>query len=81
MKKWHTTAGCVGLLPAPPPPPITSARSDVEIFAIGPIEAYAVTHLIYGRTGNPGTHIEKLVPVKVTTRNGRNMERILNRYG
>lgn len=70
-----------GPLPALPPPPITSARGDVEIFAIGPGEAYAVTHLIDGRTGNPGALIEKLARVKVTTRNWRTIERILNRYG
>jgi uncharacterized protein (DUF1697 family) len=70
-----------GPLPALPPTPITSARGDVEIFAIWPGEAYAVTHLIDGRTGNPGALIEKLVPVKVTTRNWRTIERILKRYG
>jgi uncharacterized protein (DUF1697 family) len=64
-----------------PPLPIRSKRGDCEVFLLGEREAYGVTWLIDGRTGNPGKLIEDLGSTSVTTRNWKTIERLVYRYG
>jgi uncharacterized protein (DUF1697 family) len=64
-----------------PPLPIRSRRGDCEVFLVGEREAYGVTWLIDGRTGNPGKLVEDLGCTSVTTRNWKTIERLLLRYG
>jgi uncharacterized protein (DUF1697 family) len=61
--------------------PIRSRRGDCEVFLLGEREAYGVTWLIDGRTGNPGKLIEDLGSTSVTTRNWKTIERLITRYG
>jgi uncharacterized protein (DUF1697 family) len=61
--------------------PIRSKRGDCELFLLGEREAYGVTWLIDGRTGNPGKLVEDLGSTLVTTRNWNTIERLVNRYG
>lgn len=60
--------------------PIVSSRRDVEIFAHVNSEAFSVTHMIDGRTGNAGALIERLTGYKVTTRNWNTIIRLLDKY-
>jgi uncharacterized protein (DUF1697 family) len=64
-----------------PPLPIRSKRGDCEVFLLGEREAYGVTWLIDGRTGNPGKLVEDLGAAAVTTRNWKTIERLIDRYG
>jgi len=61
--------------------PIRSKRGDCEIFLLGEREAYGVSWLIDGRTGNPGKLVEVLGSTLVTTRNWNTIERLIRRYG
>jgi uncharacterized protein (DUF1697 family) len=61
--------------------PLRSKRGDCQVFMAGDREAFAVTWLIDGRTGNPGKLIEDLGSTRVTTRNWKTIERLLRRYG
>jgi uncharacterized protein (DUF1697 family) len=61
--------------------PIRSKRGDCEVFLLGELEAFGVTWLVDGRTGNPGKLIEDLGLTRVTTRNWKTIERLLSRYG
>jgi uncharacterized protein (DUF1697 family) len=66
---------------APPPAlPLRSKRGDCEVFFLGDREAFGVTWLIDGRTGNPGRLIEDSGMTLVTTRNWNTIERMLSRY-
>jgi uncharacterized protein (DUF1697 family) len=62
------------------PLPIRSRRGDCEVFLLGEREAYGVTWLIDGRTGNPGKLVEDLGSTSVTTRNWKTIERLVRRY-
>jgi uncharacterized protein (DUF1697 family) len=64
-----------------PPLPIRSKRGDCEVFLLDEREAYGVTWLIDGRTGNPGKLVEDLGSTSVTTRNWKTIERLVRRYG
>jgi uncharacterized protein (DUF1697 family) len=64
-----------------PPLPIRSKRGDCEVFLLGEREAYGVTRLIDGRTGNPGKLVGDLGSTSVTTRNWKTIERLVHRYG
>jgi uncharacterized protein (DUF1697 family) len=64
-----------------PPLPIRSKRGDCEVFSLGDCEAYGVTWLIDGRTGNPGKLVEDMGSTLVTTRNWNTIERLVRRYG
>jgi uncharacterized protein (DUF1697 family) len=61
--------------------PLRSKRGDSQVFMLGDCEAFGVTWLIGGRTGNPGKLIEELGSTRVTTRNWKTIERLLRRYG
>ena len=61
--------------------PLRSKRGDCQVFMLGDREAFGVTWLIDGRTGNPGKLIEDLGSTRVTTRNWKTIERLLRRYG
>jgi uncharacterized protein (DUF1697 family) len=63
-----------------PPLPIRSKRGDCEVFLLGEQEAFGVTWLVDGRTGNPGKLIEVSGLTRVTTRNWKTIERLLSRY-
>jgi hypothetical protein len=64
-----------------PPLPIRSKRGDCELFLLGEREAFGVTRLIDGRTGNPGKLVEDLGSTSVTTRNWKTIQRLIRRYG
>jgi uncharacterized protein (DUF1697 family) len=64
-----------------PPLPIRSKRGDCEVILLGEREAFGVTLLIGGRTGNPGKLVEDHGLTRVTTRNWKTIERLLSRYG
>jgi uncharacterized protein (DUF1697 family) len=64
-----------------PPLPIRSKRGDCEVFLLGEQEAFGVTWLVDGRTGNPGKLIEVSGLARVTTRNWKTIVRLLSRYG
>ncbi len=64
-----------------PPLPIRSKRGDCEVFLLGEQEAFGVTWLVDGRTGNPGKLIEVAGLTQATTRNWKTIERLLSRYG
>jgi uncharacterized protein (DUF1697 family) len=61
--------------------PLRSKRGDCEVFMLGEREAFGVTWLVDGRTGNPGQLIEDLGSTRVTTRNWKTIERLLRRHG
>ena len=58
--------------------PISGPRGDVEVFWMRTREAFAITRLVGGRPGNPGAQIERLLGVKVTTRNWNTIVRLLS---
>jgi uncharacterized protein (DUF1697 family) len=70
-----------GLARSLPPLPLRSKRGDCEVFLLGEREAFGVTWLIDGRTGNTGKLVEDLGSTLVTTRNWRTIERLVRRYG
>jgi len=61
--------------------PLRSKRGDCQVFMVSDCEAFGVTWLFGGRTGNPGKLIEDLGSTRVTTRNWNTIERLLRRYG
>jgi uncharacterized protein (DUF1697 family) len=63
------------------PLPIRSKRGDCEVFMLGEREAFGVTWLVDGRTGNPGKLVEVSGRTRATTRNWKTIERLLSRYG
>ncbi len=63
-----------------PPLPLRSTRGHCEVFLLGEREAYGVTWLIGGRTGNPGKLVEDFGSTSVTTRNWKTIERLVRRY-
>jgi uncharacterized protein (DUF1697 family) len=57
---------------------VSGPRGDVDVFSIRSREAFAITRLVAGRAGNPGLHLERLLGVKVTTRNWNTIVRLLD---
>jgi uncharacterized protein (DUF1697 family) len=60
--------------------PLRSKRGDCEVFSFGEREAFGITWLVDGRTGNPGKLVEDFGSTRATTRNWNTIERLLSRY-
>jgi uncharacterized protein (DUF1697 family) len=62
------------------PASIESSRGNCTVFRIGLGEAFSVTWIVNGRSGDPTPVLEAALGVPATTRAWRTIERLVNRH-